>query len=84
MALLAASLSPGKTLPSDAKTATLVGRVWRPDVDGPSVIRLDQDQAVDITAAFATMRDLCETAEPAKAARSAKGQAIGALADILL
>jgi fumarylacetoacetate (FAA) hydrolase family protein len=83
MALLAASLSPGKTLPSDAKTATLVGRVWRPDVDGPSVIRLDQDQAVDITAGFATMRDLCETAEPAKTARSAKGQAIGALADIL-
>jgi fumarylacetoacetate (FAA) hydrolase family protein len=67
----------------DADQAMLVGRVWRPDVEGPSVVRVDGDNVTDITSDFPTMRDLCEEPEPAKAARSAKGERVGALADIL-
>ncbi len=70
-------------LPADAASATLVGRVWRADVDGPSVVRLDGDQLIDITRAFPTMRDLCEQGDPAAAARVA-GEPIGRLADARL
>ncbi|MFX8660956.1 fumarylacetoacetate hydrolase, partial [Acinetobacter baumannii] len=70
-------------LPTDAAGATLVGRVWRPDVDGPSVVRLDGDRLIDITPAFPTMRDLCEQDDPAAAARVA-GEPIGGLADARL
>jgi fumarylacetoacetate (FAA) hydrolase family protein len=27
-------------LPDDAESATLAGRVWRPDVNGPSVVAI--------------------------------------------
>ena len=62
--------------------ALFVGRVHRPDVDGPAVVRVDGDSLVDITAAFATVRDLFEAEDPAAALRSASGEAIGSLAEI--
>jgi fumarylacetoacetate (FAA) hydrolase family protein len=77
------SLSPENTLPADAAKATLVGRVWLPAVGGPAVVVLRDGDLVDISRAFPTMRDLCEEADPAAAARAAPGEAIGALADIL-
>ncbi len=77
------ALTPRNTLPADAAVAALAGRVWRPEVAGPAVVVLRGDELVDITAAFATMRDLCETADPAAALRIAKGDPIGTLADIL-
>jgi len=80
---LAAALDRARTLPEDAARACLVGRVWRPDVGGPSVVLIDGDQVIDITAAFPTMSHLCEAADPAAAARAAKGEAIGFLAAIL-
>ncbi len=73
----------GTTLPMDADKAALAGRVWRPDLGGPSVIAVRGADVVDISATTATVRDLCETAEPAKVTREAKGEAIGKLADIL-
>ncbi|MBB5753516.1 fumarylacetoacetate hydrolase family protein [Prosthecomicrobium pneumaticum] len=69
-------------LPEDADAATLVGRVWRPEI-GPSVVVLRDGALVDISGSFATVRDLCETADPAAAARAAGGETIGTLADIL-
>lgn len=62
--------------------ALFVGRVHRPDVDGPAVVRVDGDRLVDITAAFATVRDLFEAGDPAAALRAAAGEAIGSLAEI--
>ncbi|SHO67431.1 Fumarylacetoacetate (FAA) hydrolase family protein [Pseudoxanthobacter soli DSM 19599] len=62
--------------------ALFVGRVHRPDVDGPAVVRVDGDSLVDITSAFATVRDLFEAEDPAAALRSASGEAIGSLAEI--
>lgn len=76
-------MTPSRTLPVDATSACLVGRIWRPDVDGPSIVRLDGDDLVDITAAFPTMSQLCEAANPAAAARAATGERIGRFADIL-
>ncbi len=75
--------TPEQTLPDDWKDAALAGRAWRPDADGPSVVKVEDTHLVDITRAFPTMRDLCEAADPAKAMREAKGEAIGTLADIL-
>ena len=76
-------LTVAATLPVDAGTAALAGRVWRPDAGGPSVVAVRGDALVDITAAAATMRDLCEAADPARLVREAKGERVGAIADIL-
>ncbi len=46
--------------------ATLVARVMLPGV-GPAVARVDGDRLTDVTATFPTVRDLCETSDPATA-----------------
>jgi fumarylacetoacetate (FAA) hydrolase family protein len=76
-------LSVTATLPQDATAAALAGRVWRPDLGGPAVVTLRDGQVLDITAAFPTSRDLCESADPAATLRAAKGEVLGSLADIL-
>ena len=70
-------------LPEDSARAALAGRVWRPDAAGPSIVAIRAGRAVDISAAFPTMRDLCETAEPAAALRAADGEDLGPLDAIL-
>jgi fumarylacetoacetate (FAA) hydrolase family protein len=69
--------------PDDREDALLVGRVWNPAVDGPSVVALRGESVVDISATVSTMRDLCQADEPASLARSAEGVDLGPLADIL-
>ncbi|MEP9375324.1 fumarylacetoacetate hydrolase family protein [Aquabacter sp. CN5-332] len=71
------------TLPADADTATLVGRVWRPDVAGPSVVAVRPSGVFDVTARFPTVRDLCEEADPAAALRAAEGELLGPF-DVIL
>jgi fumarylacetoacetate (FAA) hydrolase family protein len=70
-------------LPDDAAQASLGGRVWRPDRGGPSVVAVRDGVVVDISAVYPTMRDLCETPDPAVALRAAAGVPIGTL-DALL
>jgi fumarylacetoacetate (FAA) hydrolase family protein len=70
-------------LPDDAGSAALAGRVWRPDLDGPAVIALRGGEVFDLSAAFPTMRDLCESPDPAAAVREGAGQRIGSLDEIL-
>jgi fumarylacetoacetate (FAA) hydrolase family protein len=77
------SLTPANTLPADADRAALAGRVWRPELGGPSVVAIRGEEVVDVTATFPTMRDLCETADPAAALRAATGERVGSLAEIL-
>ncbi|KRE11974.1 fumarylacetoacetate hydrolase [Bosea sp. Root381] len=77
------SLTPDQTLPKDAAAATLLGRVWRPDLAGPSVVTLRDGMLVDVTRAFPTSRDLCEAQHPATALRAAQGEPVGPLAEIL-
>lgn len=76
-------IDPAHTLPADGTIGTLVGRVWRPDVEGPSIVALRGDGVHDISGAFPTMRDLCEAVDPAGAARDAQGERIGDIAAIL-
>jgi fumarylacetoacetate (FAA) hydrolase family protein len=64
-------------LPQDAASAALVGRIWRPDVAGPSVVAVRHEGVFDITHLFATVRDLCEADDPASALRQAKGELLG-------
>jgi fumarylacetoacetate (FAA) hydrolase family protein len=68
------SIDFSKALPQDADRATLVGRIWRPDADGPSVVTIRG--VVDVTSSFATVRDLCERDDPAVALAKAKGDAV--------
>jgi len=75
--------SPDFALPDDSEDAALVGRVWRPELEGPSVVALHGSELVDISAVAPTMRDLCEVPEPAALARDASGDPVGLLADIL-
>ena len=77
------SLTPANTLPTDAATATLIGRAWLPDVAGPAVVVLREGELVDISGAFPTTRDLCEAKDPAAAAKAAAGTSIGSLAAVL-
>src|SRR5579872_6808460 len=72
-----------QALPDDAAQAALAGRVWRPDVGGPSVVAVRNGELVDISAAFPTMRDLCESSDPAGALRAASGERIGSLEAVL-
>jgi fumarylacetoacetate (FAA) hydrolase family protein len=81
--MLDAALSPDRILPEDWRDAALAGRVWRPDLGGPSVVAIRADGVLDISAEYPTMRDLCEGPDPAKALRLAAGQPVGDLAAIL-
>jgi fumarylacetoacetate (FAA) hydrolase family protein len=70
-------------LPSDAADATLAGRVWRPDLGGPSVVAVRDGALWDVSRHFPTLRDLCEAADPAAALRAADGERLGGLDAIL-
>jgi fumarylacetoacetate (FAA) hydrolase family protein len=70
-------------LPNDGTRGLLVGRVWRPDAAGPSVVALRGDRMVDISKTFPTVRDLCESAAPAAMLRQAEGETVGTIEDIL-
>ena len=76
-------LSEALSLPDDGFAGALAARVWRPDQDGPSVVALRPDGVVDISSTFATMRDLCEASDPARALRAASGVPLGALEALL-
>jgi fumarylacetoacetate (FAA) hydrolase family protein len=70
-------------LPDDADRASLAGRVWRPELAGPSVVAIRDGGVFDVSAAFPTMRDLCEAADPAAALWAAAGEAIGPVDAVL-
>jgi fumarylacetoacetate (FAA) hydrolase family protein len=69
------------TLPENA---TLLGRVWNADVQGPSVVTIRDGQVIDITAKSAPLvRDICELDAPADYVQSADGPSLGSVDDIL-
>jgi len=77
------TLDPSETLPADGYAGTLAGRVWRPDAEGPSVAAIRADGVFDVTTRFPTMRDLCETPDPAASLNAVSGARLGTLAEIL-
>jgi fumarylacetoacetate (FAA) hydrolase family protein len=72
-----------KAFPDDGTSGALAGRVWRPDLQGPSVVAIRPDGVFDISRAFPTMRDLCEAPDPAHALRAAEGDLLGLLDQVL-
>jgi fumarylacetoacetate (FAA) hydrolase family protein len=70
-------------LPDDGASGALAGRVWRPELDGPSVVAVRRDGVFDVSGAFPTIRDLCEADDPAAALRGAPGERVGSLEEIL-
>jgi fumarylacetoacetate (FAA) hydrolase family protein len=77
------ALDARRALPDDGFAGTLVGRVWRPDVAGPSVVAIRADGVVDITATFPTMATLLDLPQPARSVREAAGERLGSLEDLL-
>jgi fumarylacetoacetate (FAA) hydrolase family protein len=71
-------------LPADAHMALIVGRVWRPDLDGPGIVTLRAGEVFDITCRdVPTLSHLCALPDPAGWTRQAEGQAIGRVDDVL-
>jgi fumarylacetoacetate (FAA) hydrolase family protein len=71
------------TLPDDGAAGALAGRVWLPKAEGPAVVALRGEEAIDVSRNFATIRDLCESADPAAALRRADGDRVGLISDIV-
>jgi fumarylacetoacetate (FAA) hydrolase family protein len=69
--------------PDDRDAAALLGRVWNPAADGPCVVAVRGDDLVDITAQYPTMRDACEDPDCLDALRSARGEVIASLPEVL-
>ena len=76
------SLTATAILPDDAEAAALVGRVWLPAAEGPSVVAVREGKIHDVTRRFPTVSALAEEADPAAALRAAKGDLIGDLETI--
>ncbi len=75
-------LDAKNSLPADGTIGALAARVWRPDVDGPSIVALRGQDVIDISRAFPTMRDLCETPDPARALQLAPGERLGSITEL--
>jgi fumarylacetoacetate (FAA) hydrolase family protein len=73
-------MNSATALPADG---FLVGRVWSPADEGPCVVRRDGTELIDITAAFPTIRDLCEADDPAGAGRAVDGPSLGQIDAIM-
>ena len=69
-------------LPDDFANAALMGRVWRPDLAGPSVVAIRENGVFDISDEFPDRQPACRLRSGRGAARH-EGRAIGALQDIL-
>jgi fumarylacetoacetate (FAA) hydrolase family protein len=82
MPLPAIPLSAATALPND-ENASLAGRAWLPQAEGPAVVKVAGGELQDVSATFPTMRDLCEQADPAKALRAAKGPVVGRIDTVL-
>lgn len=75
--------SVADSLPVDHEQATLVGRIYVPEFQGPAVVAVRGDQLVDISSDFPTMSDLTEHADPLAAVRSARGTSSWSLAEVI-
>lgn len=74
-------LHPG-LLPADVDDALLIGRVWDPSVAGPSPVLVRADGVYDLSARWATVRDLTEEQPRGQQIRAAAGERIGAVEEL--
>ena len=74
-----------QVLPDDGLQGTLVGRVWAPSgaVPGPATVVLRPEGVFDLSAHYPTMSTLLDTLAPAEAARTATGQYLCSVDDLV-
>jgi fumarylacetoacetate (FAA) hydrolase family protein len=78
------ALSPATCLPADPQRAELVGRVWLPEAEGPSLVRVHGDAVYDLSTVAPTSSGLLNLADPIGAVRAARSlPRIGSVADVL-
>jgi fumarylacetoacetate (FAA) hydrolase family protein len=78
------SLTPQACLPADRERATLVGRVWLPDVSGPVLAVVMGDALHDLSSVAPTASALMDLHHAAKSVRSAKSlPRVASLPDVL-
>jgi len=65
-------LSAARCVPRDT-TALLIGRAWTPAEEGPSVIAVRGDEAVDLTRTYPTVSHLVNVATPGELRAAIKG-----------
>src|SRR5262245_56379456 len=81
---MTAHLTIPHCLPTDREAATLVGRIWSPQVAGPVLTLIRGDSLFDLSRIAPTMRDLLELDDPAGAASGARDlPRLGDLAAVL-
>jgi len=77
-------LSSAPCLPDGHARATLVGRVWLPDVEGPALVCVRDGDLFDLTNVAPTCSQLLELTNPVAAIRGARGlQRLGSFRDTL-
>jgi fumarylacetoacetate (FAA) hydrolase family protein len=76
-------LTSHTVLPEDAARATLVARVFDPDLGGPCVASIRGDQVVDLTELEPTVSDLLDREDAVDLVRSAPGGRTWGLDDLL-
>src|SRR2546425_8645014 len=78
-----ARLSADQCVPTDA-AALLIGRAWVPAEEGPSVIAVRGDEAMDLTPSYATVSQLLNIAKPDELRAAIKvAPAVGRLDDLV-
>src|SRR5262249_37122256 len=78
------TLSARECLPGDVRDALLVGRAWLPAEDGPAVIGVRGDEAVDLTRTYPTVSGLLNTAKPADVRGAILGAPVIAAVDQII
>jgi fumarylacetoacetate (FAA) hydrolase family protein len=77
-------LSSVPCLPDNHSHAVLVGRVWRPDVEGPALVCVQNGDLFDLSAVAPTCSQLLELVDPVAAIRAARGlPRVGPFRDVL-
>ena len=76
-------LTPHACLPADRDAALLVGRVWLPGVRGPALVRVADDDLLDLSSIAPTASELFDRADAAREIRARKLPCIASLAGAL-
>jgi fumarylacetoacetate (FAA) hydrolase family protein len=72
-----------EALPHDVGHSVLIGRIWDPVAGGPSPVVVRDGDVFDVSARFATVRDICELPEPAATIAEVTGSYVGPFEDVL-
>lgn len=81
---ITALLREHAALPADAAKATLIGRAWLPEVEGPAVVRVADGRLVDISRHVATSAALCADQDLIVRLPHLDGPDLGDLEDVML